>query len=479
MNFPSFAIQLEALLFLFMALSALHALLNKRDSRAALMWVVGCFLFSGVGALLYWLLGVNRVRTRAREFRSRGYWRQERENRRHREQHILPRRHRARRALAALIPMSERVTRRPLMIGNRIRILRNGEDAYPQMIDSIRNAKTFVFLATYLFDDDGIGREFVEALRAARDRGVTVRVLVDGLGGAQAVGGIGRRLKKAKLPFAWFLPIRPLPSGLHLNLRNHRKILVVDGRVGFTGGMNIGDRHLVDLPPTADRVQDLHFRFEGPILDEFQEVFIEDWHFATGEIMDLDPYPVGRLPGRAVCRALADGPNEDFEKLTWILLGVLSWARKSVRIMTPYFVPTRELVAALNTAALRGVRVEIILPSRNNHRAVDWASRACLWEMLQKGVKFYEQPSPFNHSKLLVADGLYTLVGSANMDNRSLRLNFEFNVEVYEPGFAGRLDSHFASVKRRSRILTLAEMDGQPLWIRVRNRLAKLFSPFL
>jgi cardiolipin synthase len=470
---------LKVLLYVFMSLSALHALLHKRDPRAALMWVVGCFLFSGLGAVLYWLLGVNRVRTHAQDLRQRGFWRHGGGSCRGRERHILPAGHRARRALAALIPTSERVTRRPLMMGNRITMLRNGEEAYPRMLDAIRRAVNSVYLATYIFDDDRTGREFVMALKEAQARGVKVRVLLDGLGAAQAVGGAGRILRKAGVRFAWFLPLTPLPEGLHLNLRNHRKILVVDGRVGFTGGMNIGDRHRVTLGPPGGRVQDLHFLFEGPILDEFQEVFIEDWYFATRESLGYEPCPPGRPPGRAVCRALSDGPNEDFEKLNWILLGVLSWARKSVRIMTPYFVPTRELVAALNTAALRGVRVEVMLPARNNHRAVDWACRASLWEMLQKGVRFYEQPAPFNHSKLLVADGMYALVGSANMDNRSLRLNFEFNVEVYEPGFAARLESHFAVLKRSSRILTLAEMDGQPLWIKVRNRLARLFSPFL
>jgi cardiolipin synthase A/B len=472
-------IVLKSLLCLFMVLSALHALLYKRDSRAALMWIVSCFLFSGVGALLYWIFGVNRVRTHALELRNRGFWRHAGEAGRHPERHLLPVHHKARRALAALIPMSERVSRRPLMVGNRITMLKNGEEAYPRMIEAIRKAERFVYLATYIFDDDQAGRDFVEALKGAQERGVTVRVLIDGLGAAQAVGGVKRLLKKAGVRYAWFLPLTPFPSGLHLNLRNHRKILVVDGNVGFTGGMNIGDRNRVTLEPVQLRTQDLHFRFEGPILNEFQEVFVEDWFFATKESLGLDPYPSGRLPGRAVCRALADGPNEDFEKFNWILLGVLSWARKSVRIMTPYFVPTRELIAGLNTAALRGVRVEVVLPAKNNHRPVDWACRASLWEMMPKGVRFFEQPPPFNHSKLLVADGIYALVGSANMDNRSLRLNFEFNVEVYEPGFTMKLERHFAATKKRSRILTLAEMDGKPLWVKVRNRLARLFSPFL
>jgi cardiolipin synthase A/B len=466
-------------LYLFMGLSAFHALLHKRDSRAALAWIVVCFLFSGVGALFYWLLGVNRVKTRARELQLRGHWDDKNPELHHDSGHLLRAGHRSRKALEALIPIAERVTRRPLMVGNRIRMFENGEEAYPAMLDAIRKAKKSIQLATYIFDDDSTGAAFVEALRAARERGVEVRVLVDGQGIFYSKGRILSRLKAAGIRSARFLPLTNPFDTLHLNLRNHRKLLIVDSRIGFTGGMNIGNRHLVETRGGGERVRDLHFGFEGPLIGEFQDVFIEDWYFATRETLPRIPYPSGPLPGRAVCRGIADGPNEDFEKLNWILMGVLSWARKSVKIMTPYFVPSRELISALNMASLRGVRIEILIPGKNNHPWVDWACRAYLWEMLQKGVRFYEQPAPFVHSKMLVADGMYALVGSGNLDNRSLRLNFEFNVEVYEPWFARNLEKHFERSKRMSRILTLAEMDGQPLWMRARNRVAKLASPFL
>ncbi len=470
---------LDISLAVLMLFSALHALLNKRDSRAALGWVVVCFVFNGLGAGLYWILGVNRVKTHARHLKERGFWRQKSVAGQHHETHLLPPHHSFRQELGAAIALSEKVTNRPLMLGNLIEILPNGEKAYPAMIAAIEGAKHFVYLSSYIFDADISGMRFVRALEGAKKRGVEVRVLVDALGMMESKGHILGEMKRAEIKAAQFLPLLFSRAVLHFNLRNHRKILVVDGTLGFTGGMNLGDRHLVESGDLRQKVQDLHFQFEGPLVNQFQEVMIEDWYFATRESLPWKPYPAGKPAGNAVCRGVADGPGEDYEKLNWILLGVLSWAKKSVKIMTPYFVPSRELIAALNTAALRGIKVEIILPSGNNHRFVDWACQALLWEMLQKGVRFYEQPHPFAHTKYLVADGMYSLVGSANMDNRSLRLNFEFDVEVFEPSFAGKLDKHFEEVKRRAREITLPEMDGQAFGVKVRNRLAKLISPYL
>jgi len=265
--------------------------------------------------------------------------------------------------------------------------------------------------------------------------------------------------------------------GLHFNLRNHRKLLVVDGCVGFTGGMNIGDRHLVSEQGDGG-VKDLHFRIEGPVVGQMQDAFCEDWEFVTKERLS------GRMhssvfKGPALCRGISAGPNEDFEKLHWLLTGVLAVARERVCIMTPYFIPDRGLITALNSAVLRGVKVELLLPERNNLPLVQWASRAYLWELLQYGVRIYLQPPPFDHSKLLLVDDLYTLVGSANLDPRSLRLNFEFDLEIYDADLNARLVDHFEGCRDAARLLTLAEVDGRPLLAKMRAATAKLLSPYL
>ena len=208
--------------------------------------------------------------------------------------------------------------------------------------------------------------------------------------------------------------------------------------------------------------------------------WIEDWFFVTEErLADQRYFPALPRAGDALIRANGDGPDKEFRKLHWIIMGALSCARQRIMIMTPYFIPDRSLVTAIITAALRGVAVTLILPEMNNLPAVHWASRAYLWEFLQHGIRVWYQPPPFVHAKLFLVDGVYGLVGSANLDPRSLRLNFELNLEVYDRGVVEGLEGYCSEALAVSRETTLTEMDGRPLPERVRDSLAKLFSPYL
>jgi cardiolipin synthase len=262
-------------------------------------------------------------------------------------------------------------------------------------------------------------------------------------------------------------------------LRNHRKILVVDGEVAFTGGMNLGDRHLVASSDNHRPVVDAHFRVHGPVVTQIEDVFLADWTFVTGAGPAQPPRPVQERHGDAICRAVVDGPDEDLDSLVTILVGAISSARTSVAIMTPYFLPTPGICAALQAAALRGVAVDVILPDDNNLPFVDWATRNMLGELLHRGVRVYYQPPPFAHSKLFLVDEHYAQVGSANMDPRSLRLNFELVVEVYDEAFTGTLAEHFRSIKAKSTELTIADLDGRPIHVKARDAIAWLFSPYL
>jgi cardiolipin synthase len=210
-----------------------------------------------------------------------------------------------------------------------------------------------------------------------------------------------------------------------------------------------------------------------------QEIFLEDWFFATRESLPWRAPSRTVQPGSSPCRVIGDGPNEEFEKTRHLLLGIMAWTEKKLRIMTPYFVPDRVLIAGLQHAALRGVEVDLILPAVNNLPLVAWASRAYLWEIILRGVRVYEQPAPFAHSKVLTADGTYALVGSSNLDNRSLRLNFECNLEIYDRKVARQLEERFDEIKARSRRLTLEGLNGEPLVFRLRNSACKLLSPLL
>ena len=380
--------------------------------------------------------------------------------------------------LAALARSSAAVTRRPVVHGNALEPLFTGEETYAAMLAAIDAAQNSVCLATYIFETNASGRRIIDALAAARERGVDVRVLLDGFGEWYSLPRAGSLLKRRGVKVSRFIPPTILPPSIHVNLRNHRKLLVVDNAVGFTGGMNIGDRHLRQPTPRRDETADVHFRIEGPVVAQLQSVFDEDWFFAAGEMRPQSAAGDG-APGNAPCRVITDGPNEDIGKLAMIITGAVALARKRVSIMTPYFLPPAELISALQAAALRGVEVEVVLPQRSNQPPVHWATRNMLWELLQYGVRVYYQPPPFAHSKLLLVDDHYAQVGSANLDPRSLRLNFEVVVEVFERAFVERLGAHFAATRKLSREETLAGVDGRPLPARIRDAVAWLFSPYL
>lgn len=454
--------------------SALHALLWKRDPRSALGWISVCLLFPLAGALLYWLFGVNRIKTRGRKLRQRfAPRRAEGDGRPPRDPPALGG------DLGKLLAVAQAVTHRPLVSGNRLELLHDGEQAYPAMRAAIDGATTSVHLCTYIFDTDGEGRAFADALAAAVARGVDVKVLVDGIGEKYSWPRASRLLRARGVPVVRFLPPSLLRPNLHMNLRNHRKLLVVDGRLGFTGGMNIGDRHLAARADNPRRVVDLHFRVQGPLVAQLEDVFLEDWAFVTDRPATDPPGSEPPPAGTAVCRAIADGPDEDLDKLSWILQAAIGAAHRRIVIMTPYFVPDRTLVAAFVGAALRGVDVQILLPGQNNLPIVHWATRHMLWELLEAGVRVWYQPPPFVHSKFMIVDETWARIGSANLDPRSLRLNFELDVEVWDAAFVAQLARHAEQARAASRPVTQAEVDGRPLGIRIRDGLARLASPML
>lgn len=452
-----------------------HALLHKRDPRSALVWVTLSLSVPVFGALAYWLLGINRITRRALR------WQQRKQRLREDErvvQHAisspLPD---AFDHLRDLVVLGDRVVRHRLQAGNRIELLENGEGAYPAMLAAIEQACETINLSSYIFDGDGAGATFVEALIAAAQRGVAVRVIVDALGERYSKLSARKALQDSGVDIRLYLP---LSKGPFINLRNHRKLLVVDGLVAFTGGMNIRSRHCVEQSAPEEATLDLHFCVHGPVVGDLQRIFLEDWYFVSSELLDAPRFfPVLGPCGNAVTRAIGDGPDREFRKLEWIIMGALSSARHSVRIMTPYFIPDRPMIIALTTAALRGVEITLVLPGHNNLPFVAWASRASYWELLKNGIRIFEQKAPFCHTKLFQVDNCWTLIGSANLDTRSLRLNFELNLSVFDRQFAEAINRYFEVALSRAFAVTPAQMDARPLLIRLRDGVARLFSPYL
>ncbi len=444
-----------------------HALLNKRRPRSAFGWIAVCLMFPLAGALLYFLFGVNRTRRRARRLRDSaalgeidGQFVTEPPA-----------------GFEAVARLGETVSAAPLLAGNRVEILHGGETAYPAMLAAIDEARERVSLSTYIFDSDDTGRDFAKALGRAAERGVDVRVLLDGVGELYSFPRARRMLRRRGVTVRRFLPPRLLPPSFMLNLRNHRKLLLVDDAVGFTGGMNISDRHLTDREDDVRRVVDVHFALRGPVLVELMAVFNSDWQFAGGE--EDAPLPTPRRAGEASCRAVADGPDEVLDRLLLLLVGAVGLARQRVVIMTPYFIPPRELLGALQAAALRGVDVAVLLPANNNLFFMHRATRHLLWELLERGVRVYYQPGPFVHSKLLLVDEGYAQIGSANVDPRSLRLNFELTVEIFDRAVVAELSDHVAVARARAVEVRLEDVDARSMPTRLFDGLAWLFSPYL
>ncbi|HOX56105.1 MAG TPA: phospholipase D-like domain-containing protein [Candidatus Paceibacterota bacterium] len=457
-----------------------HAVLYKRDSRSAIAWVGFVWLVPLAGALLYFILGINRIRRQAVLLR-----RDLEHYHAHATQPECPPEELHRHLpghtghLNMLVRVVHGVVGRPLLPGNRIEPLVNGDEAFPAMLEAIQQARHTLSFCTYIFDRDEAGVAFARALGEASRRGVKVRVLIDAAGTRYSWPSILRVLRREGVRYARFLPSFGGGHLMSVNLRTHRKIMVADGRVGFTGGMNVRAGHCLQRQPRSP-VQDIHFRVRGPVVTQMQEIFADDWLFTTGESLRGEAwFPPPEPAGPVLARGVPDGPDEDFEKLRWVLLGALAIARYSVRIVTPYFLPDPALVSALNLAAMRGVQVDILLPEKNNLPFVAWASRAMWWQVLEHGCRIWLTPPPFDHSKLMLVDGCWALLGSANWDPRSLRLNFEYNLECYDVELARRLEGLVVQKLRTARQVTLRQIDARPLPVRFTDGLARLLTPYL
>lgn len=447
-----------------------HVLLNKREVAAATAWIAFALIAPVWGALFYFMFGINRVVRRAQKARTARPPR--RPAAEHHHVHDLPDR------IAALERAVRRITGRKAEQRNAIAIYHDGDEAYPVMLEAIAAARNSVALSSYIMRHDGIGERFAGALAAAQGRGVAVRVLVDGIGSGY-FSPIKRRLDALGVPAAQFMH-SALPWRMpFLNLRSHKKLLVIDGTVGFTGGMNIADQNLVVENPTSP-VADTHFRFEGPVVTQLLDVFTHDWSFATGEDIEGEgwfPEPDETGAGEILARVITSGPDQDLEKIRSVLMEACACAQTSIKVMTPYFLPGAETMSALTLAALRGVRVDMIVPQRSDHRFVDLAMRAHIAPLIEAGVRFWLGPAPFNHSKLMVVDQRWSLVGSANWDMRSLRLNFEMNVEVYDEALALELDAFM--LRHQKTKLKLRDLTGRSLPVKLRDAALRLLLPYI
>lgn len=461
--------------FCFSFLTSLHVLLFKDNERTSLAWI-GLVVFSPVfGGLFYWLFGINRIKRLAQKEHPQTLKNDFLQVEKSVNYHQLPKHwHPALTSGYTIHPVN-------YLADNEVEPLINGDTAYPAMLQSIAQARHYIVLSSYIFDYDLVGRQFVSALADAHQRGVIVNVLLDGIGIGYSWRKSDRVLKKLGVKSARFLPAISLTSIRFINLRNHRKILCIDGEVAYVGGMNLSKNNMVK---SATRpIDDVHFKVTGPVIDQISQVFTEDWFFATGELIKFPQYKANIQKKKStqpvIARVIQDGPDEHHNKVRWTLINALVCAQTSVKIMTPYFIPDRILMTSLHAAALRGVSIEIIVPQHSNIPFIDWVMQANFPRIIKHGIYIYKNKRPFDHSKIVMIDDTWSFIGSSNWDARSLEFNFEINLECFDADLNATLTALF-NEKRANAIRVIdSEINRLSLYKKIRNNLFRLFTPYL
>jgi len=450
------------------ALAVLH---YKREPQPAVAWVLTILLLPFAGVLLFWLFGYQTVHRRLmrKKVRNRAY-----------KKLAAARPGRA----PADVPERWDVLARlghhrdgfPVTGGNAVELYHDGVDAYRAMLAALEGAKHHVHAQFFICKSDATGKRFIEVLRACARRGVQVRLLVDSVGSYKLSSRLLHTLKRDGGKVANFLP---LWNPLRVNLRNHRKILVVDGRVGFSGGLNVADEY-VHKNPRFGYWRDTHFRVAGPAVFGLQDTFLEDWYFTTQESVRGDDYFPHIDPcGNSLAQVVASGPDDDFKAIRETYVSAILRARERVWVASPYFVPDPGLRDALVIAARSGVDVRFLGLFRPDKWIPFLAARYFYTDLLAAGAKVYQYTRGMMHSKYVLVDGEFASIGSANTDNRSLLLNFELNCQFFDTGIAAEMEAAFLRDLEFSIRIDAERFAERPFVARLAENAARLFAPVL
>jgi cardiolipin synthase len=479
-----YAMRVAGVVFWVIALALVPlVLLRRKEPSSTIAWILTLIFLPALGSVLFLFFGRDRVRWPARRKREldaivRAKVADAREEQPGADRTSqIPLESPLERAL---FRVGARLTHQRATAGNKVDVLTDGTAVYEALGAAIDGARHHVHAQYYLIRDDATGRWFRDRLVAAAKRGVTVRLLLDGFGCFALGRGWRRPLLKAGAHVGEFLPMRSVLLQ-PVNLRNHRKIVVVDGETAFTGGFNVGDEYKGGEMRGVGRWRDVQLRVEGPAAAELQRVFFQDWAFATAEPIDPRDYFPRDPPARgdATVAIVPSGPDTRTEAIHRLFFGAIVGAQREVLVTTPYFVPTESLMVAMELAAMRGVEVKLLLPGRSNHRVTYHAGRSFYAQLLGAGVDILEYEPGIVHAKTLVADGQVALVGSANMDLRSFRLNFEVHALVHDATTAARLRETFESDAASCRRVDAAEWARRSWTLKLREGAARLVSPLL
>jgi cardiolipin synthase len=467
---------------------------TRREAVSTLLWIFVAWSFPVIGPLLYLFFGINRMPGKA--LRKHKANRQLQAERQARENISLPASflHSAHESLASKLEAENSfylnrtfdriLPKTPLLSGNAVAALVDGTQAYPAMLKAISNARHHIHLQTFIVGNDKVGRQFLDLLAEKAKSGVKVRFLFDRFGSTAAVfGGLLDDYGKIKnMKTGGWTQANLLKRRFQINLRNHRKIMVIDGTTAFVGGINLRNDNLSSISSPA--IRDYHFMVQGPVVQELQYSFLSDWYFITEEnpqtLLQPEHFPRQSATGTALARMVGSGPTPDeMEAIAKVFFECINWARHELLVVTPYFAPSMDILQSFKSAAMRGVDVRLLVPMKNNHIFTGLAGKALYEELLASGVRIFERKPPFMHAKAMIADGKVALVGSANLDVRSLRLNYESNLLVFDEEFIRRLRAIVINDFANSNEIDLSKWRRRPLWRNMIENTFYLMSPIL
>jgi cardiolipin synthase A/B len=448
-------------------------LLSKKDATATVAWCLLVLFVPLIGAFCFWAFGYNYLLHRVRHRRG--------EHAGHHKQHPHPDslHHQSDRGEHDLGELAERLNAYPLRRGNALTVYHETEHAYNALLDAIESARQYIHLEYFILRADATGDRLYEQLARKANEGVEVRLLYDAMGSLHLKGRSLRPLREAGGQTAVFLPLNPLHSLIRINLRNHRKITVVDGRVGFTGGMNIGDEYL-GKSSKFGYWRDSFLRVEGPAVADLQSVFREDWEFARRETLSETRYAPPQPDAGNVSVQIADsGPDQEVNTIREIYFLAITSARRRLWIASPYLVPDNGLFDALRAARFRGIDVRILTLLRPDHYISYYAGLYYAADLLAYGVKIYLYRKGMMHAKLMMVDGRWGMVGSANLDNRSLHLNFEVGCILHDVEQVEQLEAVYQRDLDNAVPLNQQALEARSLASRALENACRLFTPAL
>ncbi|MFE8071246.1 cardiolipin synthase [Marinobacteraceae bacterium S3BR75-40.1] len=474
-EFPGLLSLALAVNYLLAAVFIVRILMSYRTAQGAIAWIVSLALMPFVPLIVYALFGRNRLM---------GYMRARRAGDEEVNQ-LVERLHR--REGPALGPppphcpelrVLTELVRLPFVTGNHCQLLIKGDAIFNALFEALESARDYILLDFYLVRSDRFGQQIKSALKAKLSEGVRVYFVYDEIGSVGLSRRYIRELTRAGAEVVPFGSANGRRRRFEINFRNHRKLLICDGRVGFLGGINLGDEYIGN-PNSFGPWRDTHCRIEGNAVMAMQLAFVEDWYWATNEVPELHWQPTASTRADQSVLILPTGPADDFETCTLFFLNAINNARERIWIATPYFVPDLQIMNALQLASLRGVDVRVVIPKNPDHKVVRLAAFSYLAQAERAGISLYHYRPGFMHQKALLVDDRYAAIGTANLDNRSMRLNFEVMAVVADDAFVSDVETMLIDDMAKCDRLGVQDYRSRNPLFRIASRTARLLAPLL